>query len=126
MNLAPNVERVESTGESDAILQAVFDDTTGDDLRRRWQGRWSAIALAIGLHVGLLWAAANRPSLETWSAEMATLIHEEIAKTAANSDRIRQPRRRTKRLEHAGTRTTHRTTFNAATVCATTRAFSIS
>lgn len=75
--------RKETRHRSAALFEAVFDDRRHDASRSRWRVHASAWLIALGAHFGL-WFAANRtePSLETWSARAAALIHEDLAAAA--------------------------------------------
>ena len=65
------------------LFDAVLGDRQPSKKKNRWRVHSSAWALALGLHC-LLLIAANRtePSLEIWSAQMAALIHEDLAAQA--------------------------------------------
>lgn len=66
-----------------ALFEAVFGDDSRAPSPSRWRVHAAAWILALGVHLSL-WFAANRtePSLESWSARMAALIHEDLAAAA--------------------------------------------
>ncbi len=65
--------------EPTALFETVLADRRSRRMRDRLPVHGLAWLIAVAVHLGL-WHAASRtePSLELWSARMATLIHEEL------------------------------------------------
>jgi len=65
------------------LFDVVLGDQVGAKPKKRWHVHSIAWALAIALHLLLLFAAnRTEPSLEIWSAQMAAMIHEDLASQA--------------------------------------------
>ena len=78
------------------LMQAVFSGRTSTS---RWftagGSRTIAWLVAIAVHAGLFYLAMqSEPSLETWSARVAALIHEELQNTAPTTIEATPPARK--------------------------------
>lgn len=75
--------RTKARRSAAALFDTVLADRRAEPRLPRWRVHSVAWLFALGLHVAL-WAAANRaePSLETWSARVAALIHEDLVARA--------------------------------------------
>jgi protein TonB len=77
---APRTEREKP---HQRLFEAVFGEQRPRRARARWSAHFTAWSVALGFHL-VLFIAANRtePSLETWSARIAALIHADLVAQA--------------------------------------------
>ena len=69
------------TAPAGAPLPRIVDVVLAGRIDRPLGRSMLAGALAISVHLGLLvWAIASGPSLQTWSAQLATRLHEELGR----------------------------------------------